>query len=221
MTAHFFRDLDDIKKHLLEVGALVEEATNNAITALIERREELALQVKEGDRVIDQKEVQVEELCLKSLALHQPVAADLRFIVVVMKVNNDLERMGDLASNIASRAAYLATHPQLEIPEDFRIMADGARTMVRKSLDCLVNCDTALAREVLASDDEVDRINKAMFDAMQEKMIQDSSTIRCGIHFLSASRHLERIADLATNIAEDVIYMVDGEVIRHQTAHHV
>ena len=216
MTIHFRRDLDEIKKLLLEVGTLVEQATNKAITALLERREELAAEVQAGDRLIDRKEVQVEELCLKSLALHQPVAADLRFIVVVMKVYNDLERMGDLASNIADRAAYLARHPQLAVPLDFRQMAETVRGMVRDSLDSLVRFDTALAREVLASDDEVDRFNREMWQTLEQTMVEDSSAVQRALHFLSASRHLERIGDLATNIAEDVIYMVDGEVIRHR-----
>jgi phosphate transport system protein len=216
MTVHFRRDLDDIKKLLLEVGSLVEEATNKAITALLERREELAAEVQTGDRLIDRKEVQVEELCLKSLALHQPVAADLRFIVVVMKVNNDLERMGDLAGNIADRAAFLARHPQLSVPLDFRQMAEKVRGMVRDSLDSLVRCDTALAREVLEADDDVDGFNREMWQTLEQTMVEDSSAVQRGLHFLSASRHLERIGDLATNIAEDVIYMVDGEVIRHR-----
>jgi len=218
MTIHFRRDLDEIKKHLLEVGSLVEEAANNAIIALLERREDLAREVKEGDRAVDRKEVQVEELCLKSLALHQPVAADLRFIVVVMKVNNDLERMGDLASNIASRAADLATEPKLQVPVDLRAMAEKVRCMVRDSLDSLVRCDTDLARSVLDADDEVDELNREMWAELQKMMMEDASTVRRGLHFLSASRHLERIADLATNIAEDVIYMVDGEVVRHGLA---
>jgi len=218
MTIHFRRDLDEIKKHLLEVGSLVEEAANNAIIALLERREDLAREVKEGDRAVDRKEVQVEELCLKSLALHQPVAADLRFIVVVMKVNNDLERMGDLATNIASRAADLATQPKLQVPVDLRAMAEKVRSMVRDSLDSLVRCDTDLAWSVLDADDEVDELNKEMWAELQKMMMEDGSTVRRGLHFLSASRHLERIADLATNIAEDVIYMVDGEVVRHGLA---
>jgi phosphate transport system protein len=218
MTIHFRRDLDEIKKNLLEVGALVEEAANNAIIALLDRREDLAREVKDGDRAIDRKEVQVEELCLKSLALHQPVAADLRFIVVVMKVNNDLERMGDLASNIAGRAADLARHPKLRVPVDLRAMAEKVRSMVRDSLDSLVRCDTDLSRAVLDADDEVDELNKQMWDELQNMMMKDAATIQRGLHFLSASRHLERIADLATNIAEDVIYMVDGEVVRHGLA---
>ena len=221
MTVHFRRDLDEIKKHLLEVGALVEEATKKAITALLERRQELSTEVKEGDKIIDRKEVQVEELCLKLLALHQPVAADLRFIVVVMKVNNDLERMGDLASNIADRAANLASLPQLTVPLDLRAMAQRVESMVRSSLDSLVRCDTALARQVMQADDEVDNVNREMWDKLQTIMMNDASTVQRALHFLSASRHLERIADLATNIAEDVIYMVEGEVIRHRLANYV
>ncbi|MBN2492423.1 MAG: phosphate signaling complex protein PhoU, partial [Planctomycetes bacterium] len=210
MPVHLRRDLDEIKKLLLEVGSLVEEATNKAITALLDRREDLASEVQAGDREIDLKEVLVEELCLKLLALHQPVAADLRFVVVVMKVNNDLERMGDLAANIAERAACLITHPPLAVPLDFRKMAEKARAMVRDSLDCLLRRDTRLARAVLAADDEVDACHREMWDTLQQTMLADPATIRRALHYLSASRHLERIADLTTNIAEDVIYMVDG-----------
>jgi len=215
MTVHLQRDLDSIRRQLMEVGALVEEATNKAITALIDRRTELVDGVIEGDSLIDEKEVQVEEACLKALALHQPVAIDLRYIVVVMKVNNDLERMGDLASNIAARAAYLSTHEPLDLPIDVRKMAKTVQSMLHDSLDALVRSDTTLARGVLRADDLVDDFLKQMFDGMQRTMVEDSSTVKRAVHYLSAARHLERIADLATNIAEDVIYMSDGEVIRH------
>jgi len=217
MTIHFRKDLDEIKKQLLDVGALVENAALKAISALLERREELAIEVIEGDAVVDKKEVEVEESCLKSLALHQPVADDLRFLVVVMKVNNDLERMGDLASNIAERALYLSSRPALKIPLDLRSMAVKVEGMVRGSLDSLVRCDTNLARKILLEDDEVDALNREMLNAFESMMLDDPTTIKRGGHFMSVSRHLERIADLATNIAEDVIYMVDGEVIRHRS----
>ena len=172
--------------------------------------------MREDDR-INHREVLIEEECLKMLALHQPVAADLRFIVAVLKVNNDLERMGDLAVNIAERAAYLATQEPLQVSLDFPKMAEGVRDMVRESLDALSNMNPRLARHVLTMDDEIDEANRGMFDILQELMHRDPSTIERAVHLLSASRHLERIADLATNIAQDVVYMSEGRLIRHLT----
>ncbi len=216
MPIHLHRDLERLAREVLSVGALVEEAANHAIEALIHRRPELAEQVLEGDEHIDDREVEVEVDCLKMLALHQPVAADLRYIVAVLKVNNDLERMGDLAVNVAERALYLATHDPLPISLDFGTMGDLVRRMVRDCLDALVRRDVDAARRVRADDDKVDDINREMFNVLHGLMQSDPSTIRRAVHMLSASRHLERIADLATNIAEDVIFMVDGEVVRHQ-----
>jgi len=216
MARHLDRDLERIKKQILTIGSLVEEQTNNAIFALVNRREDLAQKVMTGDQAIDDKEVEVEEDCLKILALHQPVAFDLRFIVTVMKVNNDLERVGDLALNIAERAAFLASNPPLEVPEEFSRMAEQVREMVRLAIDSLVNHDTAKAREVCAHDDDVDETHAAMFNILQDIMRKDPDCIVRSIHLLSASRNLERIADLATNIAEDVVFLVDGEVVRHR-----
>lgn len=181
MSKHLQRDLDNLKKELLSMGAMVEEAINKAVLSLVERRVELAEDVIQGDDRINQKENQIEEECLKILALHQPVAADLRFIIVVLKVNNDLERMGDLCVNIAERAAYLATHKPLGVSLDFPQMIEGVRSMVHESLDALVNQDTALARTVMARDDEIDGINREMFVVLQEQMKEDSapSSVRC------------------------------------------
>ena len=215
MTLHLQRDLEAVKSQLLDMGSLVEKVSNQAITALQERNTELSAGVHELDLTIDQQEVKIEEECLKILALHQPVATDLRFVVCVMKVNNDLERMGDLAINIAERASYLSSHEPLGVPLDFHRMAELAREMVKESLSALLNLDTDLARKVLAKDDEVDEINRQMFEILEEIMLKDPTTIRRAIHLLPASRHLERIADLATNIAEDVVFLVEGEVIRH------
>ena len=216
MTMHLQRDLEDLKKKLLDMGSLVEKATNLAISALQKRRADLCAEVHELDVTIDRREVVIEEDCLKILALHQPVATDLRFVVCVMKVNNDLERMGDLAINIAERAAYLATHDDIGVPLDFHRMLEVVRTMVKQSLNSLINLDVMTAREVLAMDDEVDDINKQMFVILEALMFENPAVITRAIHMLSASRHLERIADLATNIAEDVAFLVEGAVIRHQ-----
>lgn len=215
MGKHLRRDLDHLKKDLLIIGSMVEEITNKAIVALVSRRKDLAEQVIQGDEEIDLKEVELEEDCLKILALHQPVAADLRFIITALKVNNDLERMGDLAVNIAERAVFLAGHKPIEVPLDFGRMVDGVRAMVRQSLDSLIKKDTKLAREVLALDDEIDSMHRGMYDVLQDVICTDPETTRRATQLISASRHLERIADLATNIAEDVVFMVDGELIRH------
>ena len=214
---HLQRDLEQLKKDILTYGAMVEESINGAITALLTRRSDLAQEIIQGDDKLDQREVAIEEFCLKVLALHQPVAVDLRFIIAVMKVNNDLERMGDLAVNIAERARYLSTHDPLQGPLDFSAMTRSVQAMVRESLDALIHLDTALARQVLTEDEEVDDMNRGMYDVLQKIMAEDPSTIKRAVHTLSASRHLERIADLATNIAEDVVFMVDGDIVRHQS----
>jgi phosphate transport system protein len=213
---HLQRDLDRLKKEILLMGSMVEEATNKALSAFLYRRPELAEAVMKGDDRIDQKELDVEEECLKLLALHQPVAADLRFIIAVMKVNNDLERMGDEAYNIAERASYLSAHEPIGVPADFPTMIDRVRRMVRDSLDALVNRDTQLARKVCSDDDLVDSTHREMYMALQELMCAKPETVQRAVRTLSISRHLERIADLATNIAEDVVFMVDGDVIRHR-----
>ena len=217
MSIHLQKDLEHLDKELLILSSMVEDATNRAMLALVDRRLDLARQVMREDDRINHREVLIEEECLKMLALHQPVAADLRFIVTVLKVNNDLERMGDLAVNIAERAAYLATQEPLQVSLDFPKMAEGVRDMVRKSLDALSNMNPRLARHVLSMDDEIDEANRKMFDILQELMHRDPSTIERAVHLLSASRYLERIADLATNIAQDVVYMSEGRLIRHLT----
>ena len=217
MSIHLQKDLEHLDKELLILSSMVEDATNKAILALVDRRLDLARQVMREDDRINHREVLIEEECLKMLALHQPVAADLRFIVAVLKVNNDLERMGDLAVNIAERAAYLATREPLQVSLDFPKMAEGVREMVRESLDALSNMNPRLARHVLTMDDEIDEANRGMFDILQDLMHRDTSTIERAVHLLSASRHLERIADLATNIAQDVVYMSEGRLIRHLT----
>ena len=216
MSKHLQRDLDLLRKSLLDIGTKVEEAANNAIRALSDRRADLAESVVASDKAIDRMEVLLEEECLKVLALHQPVASDLRFVVGVMKVNNDLERMGDQAVNIAERAIFLAGQPPLGIPLDFGRMVEAVQKMVRASLDAHVNLDTTLARSVGRMDDEVDDLHRDMFRVLQGKMEEDPGIVPRALAYLSASKELERVADLATNIAEDAIFMVEGEVVRHR-----
>jgi phosphate transport system protein len=218
MSKHFQRDLDRLREQLLTEGSLVENATNRAITALTHRQPDLADAVLDADDEIDALEVQIEEECLKILALHQPVAADLRYVIAVMKVNNDLERMGDQAVNIAERAIMLAQRPPLDVPLQIERMAEVAQKMVQVSLDAVVHLDVDLARSVGEMDDEVDEIHREMFRVVQDRIRQSPDVVEVAIASLSASRDLERIADLATNIAEDVIFTVLGEVVRHRGA---
>ena len=218
MSKHLQRDLDHLREQVLRVGSLVETATNHAITALTHRQADLAGQGLAADDEIDALEVQIEEDCLKILALHQPVAADLRYVIAVMKVNNDRERMGDQAVNIAERAVYLSQRPPLDIPLQIERMAEVARRMVHASLDAVVNLDVDLARSVGTMDDEVDAIHREMFRVVQDRIRQSPDVVEVAIASLSASRDLERIADLATNIAEDVLFTVLGEVVRHRGA---
>ena len=215
MAVHLQRDLDFLKRLILAMGAQVEEALTTAIVALVDRRPELADRVIKGDTEIDRAEVHVEEECLKVLALHQPVATDLRYVVTVMKVNNDLERMGDLASNVAERAAYLSAEPPLGVSVQFPEMSEAVRRMVRDALDALLQMDVRAARSVLERDDEVDVMHAEAFTTLAEVMKRDPATIDRAVHSISASRNLERIADLATNVAEDVIFLVEGKIVRH------
>ncbi len=175
----------------------------------------LAEKVIAGDEEIDQMEVELEEECLKVLALHQPVAVDLRFIVAVLQLDNDLERIGDLAANIAERAVALADTKRITPPFDIAKMADAAQRMLKGSLDCLVQGDTRLANEVLDLDDEVDAMHSDNFRLFKERIYENVDDLDSLTQYLTVSRHLERIADLATNIAEEVYYMIEGEIVRH------
>jgi len=217
MSRHLQRDLDELKEELLQLGDMVETAINNSLIALNDRRPELAEALIKEEKLVDEKEVHIEEECLKILALHQPVAMDLRFIVVVLKVNNDLERMGDMASKIAKRSLLLSSEdPIPTLPEFREVMPDYIRTMVKNSLEAMIKLDLEMARKVIEMDNTVDEINKQMYQAFHQQVIADPNTTQRALATLSVSRYLERIADLATNVAEDVIFMIDGEVIRHQ-----
>jgi phosphate transport system protein len=210
-------EIETLKKKLLALSSQVEQQLWLSVKSLKERDAQLARQVIDHDYEIDRGEVDVEEDCLKILALHQPVAIDLRFIVTAFKINNDLERIGDLSVNIAERSEFLARHTPVEVPFDFGRMAEKTQSMLRDSIIALVNLDCALAYQVCRSDDEVDAMNKEMYDLAKRSILAHPADIESLIHLLSVSRHLERIADHTTNIAEDVIYMVEGEIIRHKT----
>ena len=216
MAIHLLRDLEDLKRELLLLGGLVEEAAQKGILTVIDRRADLVEEVIAGDREIDDREVHLEEECLKVLALHRPVANDLRFVLTVIKVNNDLERVGDLARNLAKRGRDLAHWPAVPVPAEIRTMADRVRAMLHGCLNAVVESDTGLARRVLEMDEEVDTLHKQIFSLLQDRMKSSSEQVEAHIQLLSVSRYLERMADLATNIAEDVVFLVEGVVIRHQ-----
>lgn len=215
MSPHLRREIERLKKGILSLSALVEESVERAARSIVERDLELANEVIEGDREIDEMEVSMEEDCLKALALHQPVAIDLRFIISVLKINNDLERMGDLAVNVAERTEKIVESGGVEIPFDLEEMAQKTRRMVSDALDSLVQMDSGLAREVCRNDDEVDALNAQMFQNIQSAIQQNPSSLQGYVQLMSAGRQLERIADHATNISEDVIYMIEGDIVRH------
>ncbi len=216
MEVHLHREIDRLKRKILSLGAEVENSLSKSVRALKEWDTGLARSVVEYDSEINRIEVEIEEECLKILALHQPVAIDLRFVVAVLKINNDLERIGDLAANIASRALYISSKERVEIPEKLITIVNMAESMLKRSLDALVNLNTDLAREVIVDDDIIDDLHVRMYDYIQESIKSEPELVDCLISLLSVSRNLERISDLVTNIAEDVIYMVDGEVVRHK-----
>ena len=217
MTIHMQREMTRLRKLVLTEGAMAEQAIEKAMRAFHERNTDLANEVIREDHDIDMKEIDVEEECLKVLALHTPVATDLRFVVAVLKLNNDLERMGDLAVSIARRARFISKHPPTDIPDELKVMEETVRTMVKQSLDALINGDADLAKEVCEKDDEVDDMKRQLKAVLRDQMCEAGTDNQLVfLKLLDVPRHLERIADLATNIAEDVIYMVTGEIIRHQ-----
>jgi phosphate transport system protein len=215
MSKHLERDLDNLQRDLLAMAASVEESIHMAIRALRDRDVTTAQKVIAGDNLIDQEENAIEEECLKILALHQPVAVDLRRIAAVLKINNELERMADLAEDISERALSLAMPPFVPIPENLQLMTDLTTSMVRQSLDSFINLDARLARRVGRLDDEVDRYNVEIIQVLIQTMKSSPELVEPGLSLFSAVRHLERIADHATNIAEDVVYLVEGEIVRH------
>jgi phosphate transport system protein len=209
------KEIQRLKQQLLFLGALIEERVSLAVKSVDQRDQVLAQRVIDGDTEIDQMEVDLEEECLKVLALHQPVAIDLRVIIAVLKINSDVERIGDLAVDIAERGVFFATHEPVNLPIDFPLMSRKVQEMLQKSLDALVNLDIALAKEVWVTDDVIDDMHSKAFQHVEDAILGRPQYIEQFIHYLSVSRYLERIADHATNIAEDVIYLVEGTIVRH------
>jgi phosphate transport system protein len=215
MAKHFFRELEKIKKRILSLGAMVEERVHMAIKALETRDGDAAKKIIISDHEIDEMEVEIEEECLKILALYQPVAIDLRFLAAVIKINNDLERIADEAVNIARRVSIIAKREKIDISFDYSLMAGKAEYMLKKSLDALVNLDIDLAFKVCTLDDEVDEMLREAYDRIKQAIGEYPDRVGYLINLLLISRHLERIADHGTNIAEEVIYLIEGEIVRH------
>jgi phosphate transport system protein len=212
---HFREELDEMQSRLLEMAGLVESAIHQSVDALVHRDEQAAKEVLWKEALINQKDIEIDEYATRLLALYQPMARDMRFLTAVIKINGDLERMGDLAVNITQRAMSLMREPPVKPLIDIPQMASLAEDMVRKSLDALVKRDEELARGVLLSDDEVDRLRDAVYKELVAFMQEESTTIPRAVDLMFIAHNLERIADHATNIAEDVLFLVKGIDVRH------
>jgi phosphate transport system protein len=215
MPKHFHEELSELTKQVLHMGGLVEEAIDRSLGSLLDRNAAEARAVVDGDEVIDALELEIEEKCLDLLALHQPVAKDLRYITGLLKINSDLERMADLATNVAERAEVLAQVPPLPFRPDVSRFAAVVKQMVREGLDALVNRDVAAALRVWSRDDEADRLFREILGEAIQFMKENPERLGDALHLTGALRNLERIADHATNIAEDVIFMAEGRIVRH------
>ena len=215
MSRHLERDLERLQQRIVRFASLVEEAVYKAVQALREHDRAQAQELIDGDEAIDRAENEIAEECLKLLALHQPVAGDLRRIATTFMITTDLERMGDLARHIGEAAIVLAT-PPVAIPARLSQMTDISLSMVRQSLDSFVHLDSQLARRVVRMDDEVDKYNDDLIAELTAHMKQSPDFIEAGLTLFTVVRHLERIADHATNIAEDVIYLIEGEIVKHR-----
>ena len=209
-------ELGRLEKELLTLSAVVEESLHLASKALHDMDTELAVKVIRNDEQINRMEVDLEEECLKILALHQPVAHDLRTIIAILKINNDLERIADLSANICERVLEMAKAPPVDSPLEIAVMVLKTTEMLEKSLDSLVNADLDLAERILRLDDDVDKIHSGNYELFKDRVREHPEEVDSLLSYLTTSRHLERIADLATNIAEYVIYLNEGKIVRHQ-----
>lgn len=209
------KELGHLKEHLVKMSVYVEAAIKDAVNSLVERNDDLAKKVIEGDHVINAQDVQIDEECIRILALTQPMARDLRFLTTAMKITTDLERIADNAVNIAERAIELNREPLLKPYIDIPRMSRIAQHMVIDTINAFINEDKALAKDVIMRDDEMDELNEAIWEELMAIMTRDPSTISRAVKITYISKYLERIGDHATNISEDVIYMVDGKIIRH------
>lgn len=210
----FHIELESLNKKLLTMGALAEDRVRKAVTVIETHDEELIESIIRSDYEIDEMEVEIEEDCLKILALHQPVASDLRFLITVIKINNEIERIGDMAVNIAKRVGVIAKTSTVKSGFDFGVMSEHVIKMLKMSLDALVRRDAAMARQIFLIDDEVDAIRNEAYQTVHKMLLKYPEHPGCMINTYLLARHLERIADRATNIAEEVVYLVEGEIVR-------
>jgi len=215
MQRHFHEELELVKEKTLRLGSLVETMVEQAVASLVDRDSRLAEEVIASDRKVDILDLEIEEDCLRLLALHQPAAKDLRFITTAMKITTDLERMADQAVNICERSIELNEEPQLKPYIDIPIMSQLSQKMMREALDAFVRRDAELARQVIPEDNKVDALKDQIFRELLTFMMEDPRTIPRAIRLILVSRHLERVADHATNIAEMVVFLVEGKNIRH------
>jgi phosphate transport system protein len=215
LERHFEQEIEELKDQLLVMGGRVESVIQKSIRALGRRDQALADEVFADDKVIDRLEIDIEERCLNLLALQQPLARDLRFITAALKISNDLERVGDHAVNIAGCALRLASEPLLKPLVDIPRMAELAAGMLREALDAFVRRDAETARRLVLRDDEVDQLNRQVFRELISFMIEDPKTITRALELILVSRNLERVADLATNVAEEVVFIAEARIIKH------
>ena len=215
MERHFEKDLNELKERLLWMGSLAERAVHQAVHAVLESDEPLARRVLEEEDAINELQLEVDDRVVQLLALHQLMAIDLRFVLAVSRINNDLERIGDQAVNIAQSAMRVLRHPQVKPYVDLPRMSEMAEGMVRDSLNALVRGDIDLARSVLQRDDQVDRLRDQLFRELLTYMMENSAVVFAAFELILVAKNLERIGDHATNIAEDVIYFVAGRDVRH------
>jgi phosphate transport system protein len=216
MQRHFVQELEALKERLIRMGSLAEQAIVESIRSFQERDAVLARQVLEADEAINLLEVEIDNNVVDILALQQPVASDLRFILAAQKINNDLERIGDHAVNIAESTLQYAKRDPIEHPVDIPQMAVIAKTMLREAIDAFVHSDAKLARDVLITDDEIDDLNRKMADEMADLISADPKLLHQALDFIRVSRNLERVADLATNIAEEVVFITEAQVVKHR-----
>ena len=218
VVRHFQEELETLQSRLLEMGGLAEDRVRRSVQALADRDPEGIEDVLNGDEPINELHIEIDNRCFRLLALHQPMAADLRAIVAAVKINTDLERVGDLSVNIAEAARRYTLHPPVKTLIDIPRMGEIAQAMLRDALDAYVRRDTALAQAVLNADDELDALKTQVFRELLTCMLQDPNTIEPALDLILISRHLERIGDHATNIAEDVIFMVSARDVRHHAS---
>jgi phosphate transport system protein len=215
MARHFELELDHLRTLLIRMGSLVEEQIDLGVRAILENNESLAQIVMERDKKVDEFDNEIDRQCMRIFALTQPVAVDLRLLMAALKINNELERIGDIAVNLAERVGPLLPYADYVKKTSISLMATGARGMVKDAIDSFVNNDPKLAKKVLESDDHIDNLDREIFNLMVKNMKESSKLVEPASHVMILSRHIERLADHATNIAEDVIFLVNAKIIKH------